>query len=65
LADARNYENRSPLDDSGVWDLHRLAAQIYALGFDDGEIVAGIRARGVAQRASDLGSVETQKGNTE
>ncbi|MCW6003901.1 hypothetical protein K1W54_04795 [Micromonospora sp. CPCC 205371] len=50
LAEARKYENRTPLDDSGVWSLHRLAANIFALGFAAGEQVADIRARGQRQR---------------
>jgi hypothetical protein len=53
LTDARKYDNRAPLDDSGVWSLHRLAAEIYALGFDAGEMVAGIRHRGERQRAEE------------
>lgn len=50
LADARKYENRKPLDDSGVWSLHRLAAKVFALGFEAGEQVAEIRARGQRDR---------------
>jgi hypothetical protein len=53
LADARRYENSSLLDESGVYDLHCLAARIYAAGFDDGDRVAMVRARGVARRAAD------------
>lgn len=33
LRDAAKYTNREPLDDSGVYGLHDLAARIYALGF--------------------------------
>jgi len=34
--DAARYDNRSVLDESGEWDLHRLAARIYELGYKDG-----------------------------
>lgn len=30
------FSNRSPFDESGVWDLHQLARDIYALGVEDG-----------------------------
>jgi hypothetical protein len=50
LADAAKYENRTPLDDSGVWSLHRLAASVFALGFESGEQVAEVRARGQRDR---------------
>lgn len=33
LSDAEKYENRSPLDESGIWSLHALAAEIYAAAF--------------------------------
>lgn len=45
LRDAAKYTNREPLDDSGVYGLHDLAARIYALGFNEGEVVEGHRAR--------------------
>lgn len=50
LADARKYDNRTPLDDEGVWSLHQLAAKVFALGFEAGEQVGEIRARGQRQR---------------
>lgn len=53
LADARKYENRWPLDESGISSLHLLVADIYAAGFEAGERVAQIRARGVRQREVD------------
>jgi hypothetical protein len=56
LADARKYDNRQPLDDSGVWDLHRLAAKVFALGFEAGEHVAEVRARGQRERDRDATS---------
>lgn len=49
LTSAQKYANSSPLDESGVYELHRLAAQILAVGFDLGEQVTEIRNRG--QRA--------------
>jgi hypothetical protein len=53
LADARKYDNSQPLDDSGVFTLHRLGARIYALGFDAGEQVANVRESGMRQRQRD------------
>lgn len=50
LADTRQYDNRSPLDQSGVWSLHRIAADIYALGFAACERTAAVRARGERER---------------
>lgn len=44
LADAKQYTNRSPLDESGIWTLHRLAAAIYQMGFDDGLTVQAERS---------------------
>lgn len=37
LTDSGEYSNRRPLDESGVFSLHRLAAEIYAGGYQDGE----------------------------
>jgi hypothetical protein len=54
LADARKYENRTPLDDSGAWSLHRLAANVFALGFEAGEQVTEVRARGQREREAAL-----------
>lgn len=34
------FDNRELLDDSGAWNLHVLAATIYAIGFENGEAVA-------------------------
>lgn len=53
LADFAKYDNREPLDESGVYSLHCLAAKIYAQGFDDGDRVNEVRARGrEARKAS-------------
>lgn len=51
LDDARKYGNRTPLDESGIWSLHRLCAEIYSIGFRDGEFVEAERQRYIAQRA--------------
>ena len=53
LASATAYENRTPLDESGIWSLHRLAASIYGMGFDAGERVEGERGRRNIQRLRD------------
>jgi hypothetical protein len=50
LAQCQQFENRTPLDDSGIWSLHRLAAEIYGLGFNDGEWVEAERSRQRARR---------------
>lgn len=52
-ADARQYENRSLLDESGVYSLHQLVAQAYARGWADGERVAATKERGRRQRERD------------
>jgi hypothetical protein len=51
--DDRKYENRTPLDESGVWTLHQLAGRIYAAGFDEGSRTTEVRGRGRRQRKSD------------
>lgn len=51
FADAEKWDNRDLLDDSGVFTLYRLAAEIYAAGFAAGECAADERLRGVARRA--------------
>jgi hypothetical protein len=53
LSDAAKYDNRHPLDDSGVWGLHRLIASAYAAGFADGALVESERGRGMARRRRD------------
>jgi hypothetical protein len=50
LADARKYENSTPLDESGIWSLHRLAAAIYALGYEAGERTEAARNQGARYR---------------
>ena len=48
--DVRKYENRTLLDESSVWTLHQLAAEIYAAGFDEGSRTEEARQRGKRQR---------------
>lgn len=43
LDSAKKYTNSQPLDESGIFSLHRLAAQIYALGFRDGELAESLK----------------------
>ena len=50
LADAKKYSNSTPLDESGVFSLHRLAAEIYAHGYSDGSSVEMVRHQGVHLR---------------
>lgn len=50
---AAKYDNSAPLDESGVWILHRLAADIYAAGFEAGSDTAEARERGRQQRKVD------------
>jgi hypothetical protein len=50
LSNAAKFDNCTPLDESGIYNLHLLAAQVYALGFDAGERVADARRRGRESR---------------
>ncbi|RIT58867.1 hypothetical protein D2E90_20815 [Mycobacteroides abscessus] len=50
LRHAEQYINRAPFDDSGCWSLHRLAADIYAQGYGDGERAQAERGRREALR---------------
>jgi hypothetical protein len=45
LSDVEKYDNRELLDESGRYSLHRLAAEIYARGFDDGYRVSTAERR--------------------
>jgi hypothetical protein len=51
--DAGKWENRTPLDESGVFSLHRMAADIYAAGFEEGLRTSEARERGTRQREFD------------
>jgi len=57
-ADDRKYTNRTPLDESGVWSLHQLAAEIYAAGFDEGSRTAERREQGRREREFDKAALE-------
>lgn len=48
---AEKYDNREPLDESGIFSLHRLAAEVYAAGFEDGDRAATERHHGERRRA--------------
>lgn len=48
--DAADIDSRSPLDEAGVYRLHGLAAQIYALGHSHGWNVATYRCDGATNR---------------
>ena len=56
--DDRKYENRTPLDSSGVWSLHQLAAEIYAAGFEEGARTEEARQRGTRERKFDALQVQ-------
>ena len=43
IRDAEKFSNRDVLDDSGVYGLHQLAADVYALGFNEGVTTEGWR----------------------
>lgn len=53
LRDDRKYTNRTPLDESGVWSLHQLAAEIYADGVAEGVRTEEARQRGKQERKFD------------
>jgi hypothetical protein len=54
LADAAKYDNRHPLDESGIWSLHALAAKCYAAGWADGEAAEGQRTSAARRRQRDV-----------
>ena len=51
--DARKYSNRTLLDSSSAWTLHQLAAEIYAVGFDEGLRTSEAREQGTRARRFD------------
>lgn len=51
LDDMAKYVNCHPLDESGIWALHALAAKIYAVGWGDGEAAEAERARAARRRS--------------
>jgi hypothetical protein len=50
LANVARYENRQPLDESGIYSLHCLASEIYMAGIQDGEAAANARTSGRRER---------------
>ncbi|MFD6400714.1 hypothetical protein [Nocardia sp. NPDC060249] len=50
LRDVKQFSNRALLDESGVWSLHRLAAEIYAMGYRAGDQAAAERGRKARSR---------------
>lgn len=38
--EAAKFDNKAVLDESGEWDLHRLAARIYEIGYRDGRFAS-------------------------
>ncbi|MEJ7648679.1 MAG: hypothetical protein WKF57_06560 [Nakamurella sp.] len=52
IRDAARYDNSELLDESQCWSLHKLAAELYAAGFEDGQRAEATRVRG--QRARDV-----------
>lgn len=60
---AVQYSNREVLDESGVFDLHTLAARVYALGFNEGAAVEGWRKHEQRQRIMDSAlGVDAERG---
>jgi hypothetical protein len=51
--DAEQYTNSELLDASGVYSLHRLAAAIYAKGWQDGHVTGSDAQRRERQREKD------------
>lgn len=60
LNDFEQYENRKPFDESGVWSLHQLARDVYALGVADGCNQEMLRFSG--QQARDRKTAESRGG---
>lgn len=58
LSDAARFTNSTPLDESGIFGLHRLAAQIYAAGWRDGERSTVERARAQGRRDSERSVID-------
>lgn len=60
--EARKWENRELLDESGVYQLHELAARIYALGFNDGRNSEMQRYEGKLRRERDAARASREEG---
>ncbi|WP_087483547.1 hypothetical protein [Brachybacterium massiliense] len=50
LRQITQYDNREALDESGIGDLHRMAARIYALGYGAGRRYQAALAEGERRR---------------
>lgn len=50
---ASKYTNSEPLDESGIYTLHNVAARIYALGFKEGQQVQNWRDSAERSRKQD------------
>ncbi len=64
LRDTARYTNRTPLDSSGVWGLHQVARDIYALGVRDGASQERARSSGIRQRERDAAKAAAENGDT-
>lgn len=53
LDSAEQHTNRSPLDESGIWSLHDLAALVYAEGFESGVRASDERWRHTLRRTEE------------
>lgn len=51
---ARKYDNREPLDESGIFALHLLAAQVFAKGYELGQSTAEARHHGEHMRRREV-----------
>lgn len=52
-SDAAKYDNSTPLDSGGVYSLHMLAADIYAMGWAAGHLTGYDTAHKDARRAQE------------
>lgn len=62
LRDAKQYSNSELLDESGVFSLYRLAAGIYALGYEHGEVIAELRCNSRRFREKEKNGSEERSG---
>lgn len=53
LHDAEAFDNSEPLDESNIWSLHAMAADIYAMGWKAGEAAAAEKAHRANRRERD------------
>lgn len=59
LMDSRKYTNREPLDGSGVYSLHDLAATIYAMGWKQGHLAGSDAQHRQARREREAAARST------